>query len=1291
MGHGAVGRKALSTLGVLLSVLLLASSAQAAPTHLRKEPLDVTTGLNHACGAAVDSKGDLYLASAGESKVKVYNPSHVLLTEISDVNVPCGLAVTTTGALYVSERATGEVVRFKPNAYPFAGTPTYGAREVIDSSTKAKGIAVDPFDNRLYVAAGDHIAIYKSDGSFEANAGAGTLVEATGVAAFTYPNTKGNDRYVWAADAAGLGADRLYLFGAIEAGTLKLRRELNGATTPDGSFGFGAAGAYLAADPGNRNAEGKCLVVGEQACTAGHILLYDAGHKALDEFDASGEYLDRTANASFADAEPTAIAVERSGTANDGTIYVTTGAGAGAKALAFGPLKAPSRKALGEPLSHILETAEAVTTDSHGYVYVVAGTDIHIFDSSGVEKTTIKDEGKPRDVAVDSTGRVYVRDVNEGANAEFEVTYYTPSKYPPDGATTYTRRAEPVALPTEFPTGRKILRGIAINPGPGAGKDRLIVASNGTTHLHDSAANGSTLLDSGFGACVPGTTHVSVAVNGPNGTVYIGTNGHVIYLVDKTGTECWARIENTGAANGKIGPNPFIGVDQANGHVIAYDETKTAREYDAAGSFVAEFGTFTEGVPRSFRVAVDSACATHEPPLDETTTPTCKTYDPANGTVYVAFDDTNAAHPPYDVTAFGPLKYGLGNEKFPLTVIKTGTGSGKVTSTPSGIDCGSTCSAEFLETEVVTLKAEASPGSEFVKWSGPCSGSGECKVAVTEAKTVTAEFKSTAKPKFKLTVKKAGTGTGKVTSVPSGIDCGSTCSAEFEEGTEVQLSQSAEPGSEFTGWSGCGSEVAGKCIVTMGSAKEVTANFKLSVKKYALTITKTGAGKGSVTSSPAGIDCGPKCSAEFSEGAEVELTAEAESGSEFREWSGACAGASSTCTVTISEAKSVNARFSHARLLLALSKEGYGAVKSKPKGVSCGNTCAKAVGQFYKDTVVVLSAKAPLTGGFTSWEGCKVLTQTELESTCEVTMSKSKAIKATFKAPVKPIANPQVLTVSKAAGTGYGTVKGTGLACELACLSTEVPYFGGETAPPAKKEKASYLVMLTQIPAVGSSFSGWTGCDEVNGEGKCLVSMGSAKSVTARFDAKPKLTLTLSKEGAGAVKSKPKGVSCGNTCISAAASLPEGAVVVLTAKAVTGGAFTGWEGCKVLTQTELESTCEVTLSSAKAVKATFKAPVKPIVNPQVLTIVKVGTGTGTVKGTGLACEAACASTEVPYFGGETAPPAKKEKAPYMVILTAISSPGSDSVEWTGCDEVNGEGKCLVSMGKAKSVTARFEE
>jgi Divergent InlB B-repeat domain len=485
----------------------------------------------------------------------------------------------------------------------------------------------------------------------------------------------------------------------------------------------------------------------------------------------------------------------------------------------------------------------------------------------------------------------------------------------------------------------------------------------------------------------------------------------------------------------------------------------------------------------------------------------------------------------------------------------------------------------------------------------------------------------------------------------------------------------------------------GSCELTMDEGKSVTATFDLEpVTEYALSVSKIGAGQGTVTSEPGGIDCGSECSAEFEEGSKVKLSAEAESGSEFRQWIGACSGAS-TCEVTMDEAKSVNARFSHSRPLLTLEKQGAGAIKSKPKGISCGNTCTAATAQLYKGTTVAISAKAVTGGALEGWEGCDSSTNTGTEGTCTVAMSEARKVKATFKAPAKAIVNPKVLTVSKGPGTGYGTVKGTGIACEAACTSTQVPYFGGETAPPAKKEKAPYLVTLTQIPAVGSAFAGWEDCDEVK-EGKCLVSMGKAQSVTARFEAKPLLALTLTKEGYGSVKSKPKGISCGSSsygsCYSATAALPEDSAVVLSAKAATGAKFSGWEGCKVLTQTELESTCEVTMSSVKAVKATFTAAPKPIVNPQTLTVTKAGTGTGIVKATGIACEAACTSAASAYFGGEKSPPAKKEKGPVLVTLVAIPSAGSDAVVWSGC-ESEPEGKCVVSMGEAQSVTARFEE
>ncbi|MEI2774003.1 MAG: hypothetical protein V9G98_25915, partial [Candidatus Competibacter sp.] len=72
-----------------------------------------------------------------------------------------------------------------------------------------------------------------------------------------------------------------------------------------------------------------------------------------------------------------------------------------------------------------------------------------------------------------------------------------------------------------------------------------------------------------------------------------------------------------------------------------------------------------------------------------------------------------------------------------------------------------------------------------------------------------------------------------------------------------------------------------------------------------LAVTKSGTGSGTVTSNPAGINCGTICAAGFTGGANVTLTATAAAGSKFTGWGGACAGTTPTCTVAMSAAKSV--------------------------------------------------------------------------------------------------------------------------------------------------------------------------------------------------------------------------------------------------------------------------------------------------------------------------------------------------------------------------------------------------
>jgi len=76
-----------------------------------------------------------------------------------------------------------------------------------------------------------------------------------------------------------------------------------------------------------------------------------------------------------------------------------------------------------------------------------------------------------------------------------------------------------------------------------------------------------------------------------------------------------------------------------------------------------------------------------------------------------------------------------------------------------------------------------------------------------------------------------------------------------------------------------------------------------------LAVSSTGAGSGTVTSSPAGISCGATCSASFTNGAAVSLTATPAAGSTFTGWSGGGCPGTGTCTVTVNAATSVTATF----------------------------------------------------------------------------------------------------------------------------------------------------------------------------------------------------------------------------------------------------------------------------------------------------------------------------------------------------------------------------------------------
>jgi Right handed beta helix region/Divergent InlB B-repeat domain len=266
-------------------------------------------------------------------------------------------------------------------------------------------------------------------------------------------------------------------------------------------------------------------------------------------------------------------------------------------------------------------------------------------------------------------------------------------------------------------------------------------------------------------------------------------------------------------------------------------------------------------------------------------------------------DLEDAPRPQGPVSDIGAYEFPVAAGPVQLTVTRAGTGT--VTSTPGGIDCGSSCAGSFASGTSVSLAATPGAGWVFMGWSGGgCAGTGACALTLTMATTVRATF---APAPVTVTVIRAGLGSGTVTSAPAGISCGTSCSASFPSGSPVVLTATATAGSVFTGWSGGGCSGTSPCTVSPVSATTITATFAPAT--VALTVTVTGAGTGIVTSAPAGVSCTTACSASFGAGTSVALTATPAAGTVFAGWSGACTG-SGPCTVVMDQARAVTARFS---------------------------------------------------------------------------------------------------------------------------------------------------------------------------------------------------------------------------------------------------------------------------------------------------------------------------------------------------------------------------------------------
>ncbi|HEX3240950.1 MAG TPA: hypothetical protein VHR18_12565 [Solirubrobacterales bacterium] len=1043
----------------------------------------------------------------------------------------------------------------------------------------------------------------------------------TGVAGASYygVDVYGANGRVYAADVAH---NKALIFNPAGSATVC---ETNGSEAPSGAF----------------TAMDKAAVAVDQS--NGNMLVSDVkGHGVVDEFNAGCKYVTEiTHTPAFTEGNPADIAVDNSGTASKGTVYVSAGVGTGS-VYGYEALSPKFTLSVAKTGNGTVRSSLAGVEDAG----IVCGVDCSQEYAEGevVALTATPDSGwqlKEWTGACTGSGACSVTMSSAKAvSAVFEVIPGQPLTITKPGTGTGVVECEVAsvkgACAATYPNGTEVKVFATPNAGSeftGFGGDctgsfcvLTMSAPKSVTATFDLIPRTLTITKAGTGT---GVVECEVAsVKGPCAASY--PNGTVVKVIGtaNSGSEFAGFSGGTGSASICTTTSPCT-------FTIEADSTLTATFNLIPRTLtITKAGTGT-GTVECEVASVLGPCAASYP-----NGTVVKVIGTANsGSEFAGFSGgtgsasicTTTSPCTFTIEANSTLTatFSIEGEKT-LTITKAGTGTGVVECEVASVK--GPCAASYPNGTVVKVIATANSGSEFAGFSGGTGSAGAC--TTTSPCTFTIEANSTLTATFNLiprslSVTNDGTGSGTIECEVASIK--GACASNYPNGTVVKAIAIANAGSEFAGFSGTGSASActtSPCTFTIEAGSTLTATFNLIPRT--LTITKAGTGTGVVECEVASVK--GACAASYPNGTVVKVIGTANAGSEFAGFSsgtgsaGACTG-TAPCTFTITANSTLTATFNLIPRTLTVTKAGAGGGTIECEVASVLGPCAASYPNGTSVKVIATPNAGSQFAGFSGGTGSASSCTT---SPCTFTIEANSTLTATF------TLIGRALTITKA-GTGGGTIE-----CEVASIK-------GACAASYPNGTSVKVIATPNAGSQFAGFSGGTGSASACATSPCTFTIEADSTLTATINLIQR-PLTVTKAGTGTGTVTCNGVAC-------ASSYADGAVVTLAATPAAGSTFTGWSGSGC----SGTGTCVVTMDAAKAVTATFAQITRTL-------SVTIG-GSGSVTCNGGPCAASY---------------------PEGAVITLVATPAAGSTftgwEGSGC---SGTGNCVITLKADAVVLASF--